>query len=341
MKMGITGLAGAGKATVFVALCGVSVAARDNDRIGVVNVPDSRVDSLSAMYHPRKTTYAKVEYLLPAKISGKEKDDGEGLLRPARNCDALISVVRNFSGNGLGAPTPIEDLDKIEREMVFADFMLIEKRLERIGEDKKRGKNTDPEEARLLRACLDVLEKNAPLRRTPELADARRLRGYQLLTAKPMLVLVNNGDEDDQPPSSGGRFSGAESMVVRGRIERELMQMSPEEAAEFLKDFGIASRAMDRVILRSCELLGLVSFFTVGEDEVKAWTIHRDTDAVDAAEEIHSDIKKGFIRAEVVSYADLMSAGSHQEARKKGTVRLEGKTYKVQDGDVINFRFNV
>ncbi|HUT55136.1 MAG TPA: DUF933 domain-containing protein [bacterium] len=341
MKLGITGLAGAGKSTVFEAMYANGGGARVGDRIGVVNVPDPRVDVLSGMYHPKKTTYAKVEYLLPARNNGQEKNDGEGLLRPVRNCDALINVVKNFGGNGFPAPTPLHDLAKMEREMIFADFMLVEKRLERIGEDKKRGKNIDPEDARLLKACLDVLEKNAPLRRTLELASARELRGYQLLTAKPMLVLFNNSDEDDALPELDGRLAGVEGMVIRGRIERELAEMDQEEAAEFLKEFGIAARAMDRVILRSYALLGLISFFTVGEDEVRAWTIHQDTDAVDTAEEIHSDIKKGFIRAEVVSYTDLIAAGSHQEARKKGTVRLEGKTYKVQDGDIINFRFNI
>jgi len=167
------------------------------------------------------------------------------------------------------------------------------------------------------------------------------LKGFAFLSAKPKLVLFNNEDENDQLPDTDPVFAEEETMVIRAKLEQELGQMSPEEADEFLTEFKVTASAMDRVIKRSYALQGLISFFTVGDDEVRAWTIREDTPALDAADVIHSDIKKGFIRAEVVAYSDLMAAGSHAQARKNGTVRLEGKTYPVADGDIINFRFNV
>ena len=176
------------------------------------------------------------------------------------------------------------------------------------------------------------------MRDDKEIATAHVLRGYAFLSAKPMLVLANNEEDDDSKPDW---LSDENGMVVRGKLEQELAQMEAGEAAAFLEDFGITTSAMDRVIARSYELLGLISFFTVGEDEVRAWTIRRNTPAQEAAGAIHSDIQKGFIRAEVLAYEDLMAAGNYAAARKLGTVRLEGKTYDVQDGDIINFRFNV
>ncbi len=179
------------------------------------------------------------------------------------------------------------------------------------------------------------------MRRHPNLAFAHKLKGYAFYSAKPMLVLFNNEDEDDALPEPAPIFEQEDCMIIRGKLEHELAQMSQEEAAELLEEFEISASATDRVVKQSYKLLGLISFFTVGEDEVRAWTIKKGTAAVDAAEVIHSDIKKGFIRAEVISYDDFMDAGSMANAKKKGTLRLEGKTYEVQDGDIINFRFNV
>jgi len=199
----------------------------------------------------------------------------------------------------------------------------------------------DPEEQALLIACRQNLENEIPLRRMADLASARRLRGFALLSAKPMLVLFNNDDDDERLPDASHLTETEECLVIRGKLEHELAQMPPEDAVAFLSEFNISETATDRVIRRSYELLGLISFFTIGKDEVRAWTIKKATQAVDAAEAVHSDMKKGFIRAEVLAYNDLMEAGSYVEARKKGTVRLEGKTYEVKDGDIINFRFNV
>jgi ribosome-binding ATPase YchF (GTP1/OBG family) len=229
----------------------------------------------------------------------------------------------------------------LDQDLILADFMVASKRLERMELDAKRGKKIHPEEISLLKDCLTHLENSEPLRHYRELATAHILRGFAFLSAKPILTLFNNEDDDDGLPGIADAVDLKDGLVIRGKLEQELSQMSEEEALEFLEEFNITASATNRVVKRSYEILGLVSFFTVGEDEVRAWTIKKDTPAVDAAEVIHSDIKQGFIRAEVLHYDDLMEAGTYAEARKKGTVRLEGKTYPVKNGDIINFRFNV
>jgi hypothetical protein len=343
MKSGIIGGPGSGKTTVFEALTGnfQETGRRGDDRIAAIRVPDPRVDVLAGMYSPRKTTYAQVEYLLPGK--GLDKDSGKtgSSWTAVRDCDALIHVVRNFSSYGLAEPTPLEDVNHIDQELILNDFMVAEKRLERLDLDQKRGRKSDSEERALLEACISTVENNTPLRRRPELASAPLLRGFAFLSSKPLLVLFNNADEDDGLPDITGGGSNELGLAIRGKLEHELAQMSPEEAADFLKEFDIATSAKDRIIAKSYELLGLISFFTVGEDEVKAWTIRKHTAAIDAAEAIHTDLKKGFIRAEVLAYDDLMTAGAYAAARKLGTVRLEGKDYEVQDGDILHVRFNV
>jgi ribosome-binding ATPase len=341
MKLGIIGRPQAGKATLFQALTKTSVdpGQRKENRIGTVQVPDQRVDILARMYNPRKTIYAQVEYLLPAPAEhAKETAKEQSIWTQVRECDALIHVVRNFRGYGTEPPSPTQDLKAMDEELIFADLVVAEKRLERLELDQKRGKKPDPEEQELVRRCHIQLSAEAPLRDIPELAFAKTLRGYAFLSAKPLLVVANNEDEDDALPQWLPAHSG---LMVRCKLEQELSQMAPHEAAEFLEDFGIPTSAMDLVIARSYDLLGLISFFTVGEDEVRAWTVRRGTPAQEAAGAIHSDIQKGFIRAEVLAYDDLMAAGTYAAARKLGTVRLEGKTYEVRNGDIINFRFNV
>lgn len=342
MKLGIIGLPRSGKATIFDALTRSSAppGSRAEDRIGTIVVADKRIDVLSDMYNPQKTIYAQVEYFLPGAKGGPDKGD-QTAWTPVRDADALIHVVRNFSGYGFDAPTLAEDFLAIEQDLILTDQVSVEKRLERLVLEKKRGRSIHPEEPGLLEKCLEALEREQPLRRIPEIALSPLLKGFAFLSAKPKLVLFNNEDEDDQSPETATVFAAEETMVIRAKLEQELGQMSEEEADEFLAEFNVTASAMDRVIKRSYALQGLISFFTVGEDEVRAWTIRAGTPALDAADVIHSDIKKGFIRAEVVSYNDLMAAGSHAQARKQGTVRLEGKTYPVSDGDIINFRFNV
>ena len=344
MRLGIIGLPQSGKTTVFEALTRSITADgnRQESRIGTITVPDQRVEILSGMYTPRKTIFTQVEYYLPGKGDhGVAAKKDQSIWTQVRDCDALIHAVRHFSGYGFDAPTPKEDVTAIDQELIISDLVVVEKRLERLALDERRGKKPDPEEITLLNRCKQHLDNETPLRRYPDIATAKLLRGFAFLSAKPMLVLFNNEDEIDALPDVASLPEGEACMVIRAKLEQELAQMSDDEAQEFLAEFNITASATDRVIQRSYDLMGLISFFTVGEDEVRAWTIGRNTDAVDAAEVIHSDIKKGFIRAEVLAYADLMDAGTYAEARKKGTVRLEGKTYKVSDGDIINFRFNV
>ncbi len=340
MKLGIIGLSRSGKTTIFEALTCVTSdnQARTETKIGTIPVPDGRVDILSDMYQPKKTIYAQVEYCLPGKSSQK-KD--QAIWTQVRDCDALIQVVGNFKEYGAENPTPYNDFMELNQDLIFADLVVVEKRLERLALDKRRGKKIDPTEISLLERCLKTLEKEVPLRHDPELATAHQLKGYAFVSAKPILILFNNDDDDDQIPQIKDLQNTENCMVIRAKIEQELSQMSEEDAQSFLEEFNISASAMDRVIKHSYEILGLMSFFTVGSDEVRAWTIKKDTSAVDAAEVIHSDIKKGFIRAEVLSYEDLMTAKTYQEAKKRGTVRLEGKTYIVKNGDIINFRFNV
>jgi len=340
MKIGIIGLPGSGKTTVFEALTHNAVdeeVYKGEDRIGTIKVPDKRVDILSSMYNPKKTIYAQVVYLL----SGMQSHNKDNVWNQVRDCDALIHVIRNFSGYGFEAQKPRDDFFSLEQEMIFADLVVVEKRLERIELEKKRHRKIDQEELDLLAECQKNLENEISLRKNPDIALTPCIKGFAFVSLKPMLVLFNNEDDDDVMPDLKDITSRESCMIIRGKLEQELAQMSDEEAEDFLSEFNITASAMDRVVSESYKLQGLVSFFTVGEDEVRAWTIKKETKALDAAEVIHSDIKKGFIRAEVVSFEDLISAGSYAEARKKGTVRLEGKTYEVKDGDIINFRFNV
>jgi GTP-binding protein YchF len=344
MKLGIIGQPGCGKSTVFDALThNVSEPGQKKEpRIGTVQVPDSRIDVLSRMYKPQKTIYAQVEYFLPGFMGhALENPKEQSIWTQVRDSQALIHVVRNFTIFGGEPPDPKTDFTALDQELILSDLVVVEKRLERLEADNKRGNKYNPEEHTLLQESLKHLEDEIPLRRFPEIAASPLLRGYAFLSAKPMLVLFNNEDEDESIPDVGDLTQNEDSMVIRGKLEQELGQMSDEEAKEFLAEFSINASATDRVIHGSYELLGLISFFTVGKDEVRAWTIPKDTLSVDAAETIHTDLKKGFIRAEVISYNDLMDAGSYAEARKRGTVRLEGKTYKVQNGDIMNIRFNI
>jgi GTP-binding protein YchF len=342
MKLGIIGLPESGKTTLFEALTGqrLDPPNKSENRQGMIRVPDFRVDELSRMYQPKKTTYTQVEYFLPGVIPGKKDSKDPAVWTLVRDCDALILVLRNFSGYGNQKPDPRTDFLNIDSELMLSDQITVEKRIERMEADKKRGKKMDSDEMAALTACLRLLESETPIRRDRSLAESPHLRGFALMSAKPMLVLFNNADDDDIPPDDPV-FSVEEKLVIKAKLEQEISRMSSEEAALFLSEFNLTATATDRVIRCSYELLGLISFFTVGEDEVKAWTIRRSTEALEAAGVIHSDIKKGFIRAEVLHYDHLMEAKTYAEARKRGTVRLEGKTYPVQDGDIIHFRFNV
>lgn len=344
MKIGIIGLAGAGKTTVFTALTHqpVDPADKGNYLIGTIPVPDSRLDRLSELYQPKKTTHTQIEYFLPGRREAAKAPPGEASIwAQIRDCHALIHVIRNFVGFEGKEPALYHDYCTLDAELILTDQMVLENRLERLELDHKRGKKYDPTEYFLLKRCREHLEKGLPLRKDPSLFDAPQLRGYAFISAKPVQVLFNNDDDIEDSPSVPKLTSSEICVAIRGRLEQEMAQMAPAESEAFLEAFGITTTARDQLIQKSYTLLGLISFFTVLGHEVRAWAIPIGTSALDAAGAVHTDMKRGFIRAEVIAYDDLMAAGSYQAAKKQGTVRLEGKTYEVQDGDIINFRFNV
>jgi GTP-binding protein YchF len=341
MKLGIIGLPRAGKSTLFDAITKNITGTQHmgGDRIAAIRVPDDRVDALSRMFKPQKTIYTQMEYFLPG--IKKDRPADPSLWTSVRDCDALLHVVRNHAAYGFEKPAPAPDFIRLDQELILADLVVAEKRIERIDVDHKRGKKMDTEEQALLLECRQCLEGEMPLRKRPDLSSAPKLRGFKFLSAKPVLVLFNNEDDDDRLPDVKDLITKEDCLVVRGKLEQELAQMPAEEAAEFLTEFTIPASAMDRVIRRSYQFLNLISFFTIISNEVRAWALKKGTPALEAADVIHSDMKKGFIRAEVVSFRDLTNAGSYAEAKKRGAVRLEGKAYEVQDGDIIQFRFNV
>jgi ribosome-binding ATPase YchF (GTP1/OBG family) len=350
MKVGIIGLPQSGKRTIFRALTGTrAIKAGEETKKGeqslvTVNVPDERVDYLSKTFQPKRTVYAQIEYLLPTRtregdsfISHEESLPFSGV----RTCDGLIQVVRNFQLFGGPTPIPEEDFFKLQSEMIQADLMVTEKRIERVSADAKKGREIDTTELSLLERCRDLLSREMRLRDDPEIATASALKGFTFLSAKPLLLISNNSDDDEEPPSMPDLPQGFEIMVVRGKLEMEIAEMTPEEAEEFLSAFHIERSLLDRVIKRSLAVSNRISFFTIVENEVRSWITARGTCALDAADLIHSDMKKGFIKAEVLPYDELLDYGSFSDAKKDGHLRLEGKDYVVQDGDIIKFRFNV
>jgi GTP-binding protein YchF len=344
MKLGIVGLPQSGKTTIFSALTGArgEEKARSDQKMSTVRVVDERVDFLNEMFKPKKSTFAQVEYLLPSEIAAASSSASENVFRgEVRVCDALIHVLRNFRAPGGTAPTPEADFWRLEQEMMLNDLIVAEKRIERLELDIKKGNKSLEEERSLLESCRELLESNQPLRVRTELASAPALRGFTFLSAKPQLVIINNDDEDEASPEWKAKPEDLEMLVVRGRLEMEIATMSPDEAEEFLVEYHIEKSALDRVIRSSYRILNLVSFFTILNEEVRAWTITKGTPALEAADAVHSDMKKGFIRAEVLSFDHLKEYGSFREAKKVGLVRLEGKEYMVKDGDIINFRFNI
>ncbi len=348
MKLGIVGLPQCGKKTIFSALTGARGAGADDfpsrkdTKMATVMVLDERVEFLSTIYHPKKTTFARVEYLLPSEIHNTPVDKSRASIwNQVRPCDALLLVLRNFALPADSHPDPEKDYWTLEEEMILADLVVTENRIERIERDIKRGKKEQAEEYNLLLSCKKTLEEGNPIRSNEDLASHQLLRGFTFLSGKPALVILNNEDEDEALPVWNKRPENVDLLVVRGRLEQDIAAMAPEEAEEFIEAYHVTESALDRVIRRSYSLLNLISFFTVGADEVKAWPIRAGTPALEAAGSVHSDIQKGFIRAEVVSFEDLKKYGGFQEAKKAGQVRLEGKEYIIQDGDIAHFRFNI
>jgi GTP-binding protein YchF len=351
MRLGIIGLPGCGKTTIFNALTGSTAPTGDfsggerGPNLAVVKVPEPRLAFLAELHKPQKVTQVTVEYVDMGGLSGRgdrEHQLSDSFLTAIRPVDALVHVLRNFHHPLHGPADPARDLQRVETDLVFSDLVVIEKRLERMAIDRKRGKREDPQELKLLDGCRRTLEEGRPLRTEPVLAGAPLLRGYSFLSAKPMLILINQPEEhaSESPPAQGvgTRLSVLEIM---GKLEMELGQLAPEEAAEFMAELGVPTMARDRVVVASYEILNLISFFTANEREVRAWNVKAGTSAIKAAGAVHSDMERGFIRAEVIAFPDLQKAGSYAAAQKKGLVRLEGKEYVVRDGDVIFFRFHV
>jgi GTP-binding protein YchF len=358
MKTAIIGLSSVGKSTLFQLLTGAPPAAsggRPEARVGGARVPDPRIERLATMYTPKKKTPATVEYV---DVPGVAKGEGAALvdLPALRGVDALLHVVRAFESELVphpdGSVDPLRDAKMLELELILTDLGTVEKRIERLTANiKKANKAEDVAERAIFERMKTHLEAERPLREF-ELSeeDRRRLRGYSFLSEKPVLVVANLGEEQIKSAAAFLESSGLAALASRPRlgvcpvsatIEAEIAQLPAEDARGFMDDLGLAEPGLDRVIRTSYELLGLISFLTAGEDECRAWTIRAGTRAQQAAGTIHSDIERGFIRAEVVAFDDLVAAGSLAACRERATLRLEGKDYLVRDGDVINFRFNV
>jgi GTP-binding protein YchF len=356
MQIGIVGWPKAGKTLLFNLLTSArqetgKFAASLRVHVGTARVEDERLDALRDLFSPKKFTPATVDYVdLPGLAKG-ESGTGPDLavLKPV---DALAHVVRCFEDpeipHAAGSVDPARDLHELDLELVLADHDLVSRRLERLVQSAKRGLNDEEKRERALLAdvVLPFLESERPLRELTLDADGeRRLRGFQLLSAKPMLVVLNVAEDRvvEPPPAAiaGAVGRDAEVIVVSAPIEEEISRLAGDDQKELLAALGLAEPSTRRVIRASYALLGLESFFTVGEDEVKAWTVRRGTGARDAAAKIHSDIARGFIRAEVVSWRDLVELRSWAACREQARLHLEGKDYEVADGDVINFRFNV
>jgi GTP-binding protein YchF len=357
MKIGLIGRPKSGKTTLFNLLTGASVptsrydGGRSELHTGVARVPDARVDRLSAIFTPRKTTFATFEVV---DLAGLAKGERAGLeAKEFRNADALLHVVRAFEDEAAGPPDPRRDVDDLEMELILADLEVVERRLERL-EASIRKRRTDAEvaEQALLQRLKGELEAEHPLRAVPLTPDeTRAIRGFTFLSEKPILHCVNLPEKGVGDAERAAGRLGLADLAARPRtrvawvsavIEAEVAQLAGEEQEAFLADLGLPEPAIRRLLRECFELLGLVSFFTVGDDEVRAWPIPRGTRAQDAAGTVHSDIARGFIRAEVTAYDDLVAAGGEfADVRARGQLRLEGKDYPVQDGEICHFRFNV
>ncbi len=366
VEIGVIGLAKSGRTTIFNALTGGEVdtgsqaAERSAARIGTVEVSEPRLQGLTDILHPKKVVPVSVRYIdIGASIKGMVKDKGIGgqLLNQLGTVDALINVVRVFSDDSIphseGSLDVERDITNMNLELAFSDLAIIERRLERIEVSLKGARPPERqgllhEQEMLVRVRSD-LEKDIPIREVKLTTDeARVLSNFQFLTAKPLLIVVNIG-EDELPETSGieerlnSLYSRPRCRVIAlcGELEMELVQLDDDAAAELRSEYGLTESGADRVVRTSYELVGLISFFTIASSEVRAWPIQSGTEALKAAGKIHSDMERGFIRAEVISYGELVKCGSLAEARKRGLLRMEGKSYIVQDGDVITFLFNV
>jgi len=355
MRLGIIGLPQAGKTTLFNALTGADQptttgGGRFEVHTAVVDVPDPRVAVLSGMFRPKKTTYAKVTY---ADIAGLDGSTGQtgisgALLNQLTQMDGYLLIVRGFIDENVAHPAgsidPQRDLQTMLTEFLLNDLIAVERKLERLAEEAKKGAGRDravvQREIALFDRLQTALNEEESLRKIDLSAeDERTLTGFGFLSRKPVLMVINLGE--GQPEPRLDLPEGIRAISLMGKIEMEIAQLSAEEAAVFLEEYQIEEPSLKRMIRHSYDLLGLQSFFTVGEDEVRAWTVRRGAKAPEAAGVIHTDLQKGFIRAEVVGYQDLTALGGMAEARAVGKLRVEGKEYIVQDGEIVHIRFNL
>jgi GTP-binding protein YchF len=355
MKIGLLGLQGSGKTTIFNASTKAKarLAAHANGKaepnVAVVKVLDERVDRLSELYLPRKTIYATVEFVDFAGLTHAPAEQGafsNTAMGMIRNMDALALVVRNFEDALQRSPTPLQDIRQIEDELILMDLIAVESRLARIEKGHKGGQRPESllKEEKALRRIQDSLSRSRPIREMVLSSEEEKgIRGFQLLTKKSLMVILNSDDDNfgKNSPLMAEIEKRHRAVEIAGKFEMELSQIDDEEAKLYMEDMHIRESAYRRLTTLAYEILGYISFFTVGSDEVRAWNIHRGDTALDAAAAIHSDLARGFIRAECFSYDDCLRYGSEKGVKEKGLFRLEGKDYLVQDGDILNIRFNV
>ncbi|MGI6117955.1 MAG: redox-regulated ATPase YchF [Bilifractor sp.] len=365
MKLGIIGLPNVGKSTLFNSLtkAGAEMAnypfCTIDPNVGVVPVPDHRLQLLGDFYHSKKVTPAVVEFVdIAGLVRGASKGEGLGnqFLANIREVDAIVHVVRCFDDDNVvhvdGSVDPLRDIETIDLELIFADLEVLERRMAKTAKSARMDKKAaaEYEMQKRLKAFLEE-EKDAILFETEGEDEEQWFRSYNLLTAKPVIYAANAGEDDLADDGASNDYvakvrsyaskRGSEVFVICASIEEEISELDDSEKEEFLADLGIRNSGLDKLIQASYRTLGLMSFLTAGEDETRAWTIHIGTKAPEAAGKVHTDMQRGFICAEVVNFQDLLDAGSYAGAREKGLVRTEGKEYVVQDGDVILFRFNV
>ncbi len=345
MKVGLVGLPGSGKSTVFGALTGLSVetgfgSRPDKENLGAVKVPDHRVDELARLYKPRKITYAEITF---TDVGGGHADKlDRKVLSSMREVDALCQVLRAFPDPIGEMGDPVSELEELEAETILADLEIVERRIERLQKDR-----SDPRELELLRRLKTALEAETPLRDVDLAADElKKIAGYRFLTLKPVLLVVNVEETraaEPVPPAvaDAAKQRGLGVVVLSAQVEMDIAAMEPGEQGEFLASLGLSEPAKDRFIRAAFELLDLVTMLTAGPDECRAWPIPRGSTAPKAAGKIHSDLERGFIRAEVTRWEDLVREGSEAKCKERALLRVEGKDYVVADGDVVNVRFNV
>jgi GTP-binding protein YchF len=356
MQIGLLGLPNSGKTTIFNALTrsqaevGAYVNNKAKPNVAVVEVGDERISRLTQLYHPKKTTYATIEIVDFAGVaegSARKNDFFSAQMNLVRNLDAIALVIRNFGDDVTGSPTPLADIHTMVTEFILTDMMVTEKRIERIAWSTKRGKktNTMQLEEKVLHKILEELYRGQPVRElmlNPN--EQKLLNGFQFLTRKPLFVILNSGENNfGRTPELLAEIEEKYKVVeFAGNFEMELAAFSDtQEAGAFMEEMGISESAHDRMTRFAYEVLDHISFITVGPDEVRAWTLRNGDTALEAAATIHSDLCRGFIRAECFSYDDLMACGSEKGIRDNGHFRLEGKNYKVKDGDILNILFSV